>query len=367
MKGSVKHQILLMIKEVFVPCAKKIDRKNPKHPHYKLVSSYETMETYRKVWKNLLKYLKKHFNIKNADKIKSEHIAAYIEYKIESNSSKQYLKKISSAIAKLEVALTRFSKSHHKYQKKYDFSNRIDIVNKAISLNLVSDNYHNRAYNNPNFLISNLKNSMHKTAAKIQFEGGARLKGVALIKPEQLLGTKFDSVTNQLKGVIRTKEKGGREGEVLVSIDTYTELESYILKYNKFKINRQAYYKDIKQSAIISNEMQNSSHGLRWNFAKRRMFEYAKAGYKYEECLQHVSYEMKHNRANITKHYLCIRKMIFTKNDLTQMIKVNYLKINKKIYQEILLPTWTVLFLENIKNDSNLRKDISKLIRNINY
>jgi len=43
---------------------------------------------------------------------------------------------------------------------------------------------------------------------------------------------------------------------------------------------------------------------LRWNFAKRRMLEYAKAGYSYGQSLQEVSYEMKHNRASITEHYL---------------------------------------------------------------
>ena len=95
-----------------------------------------------------------------------------------------------------------------------------------------------------------------------------------------------------------------KEGEILVSIDTYKNLNSYILEYDKFKINRQKYYNDIKQATIASNETQEASHGLRWNFAKRRMFEYGKAGYSYEECLQQVSYEMKHNRASITQHYL---------------------------------------------------------------
>ena len=46
------------------------------------------------------------------------------------------------------------------------------------------------------------------------------------------------------------------------------------------------------------------SHGLRWNFAKKRMFEYAQANFSYEESLQQVSSEMKHNRASITEHYI---------------------------------------------------------------
>jgi len=75
-------------------------------------------------------------------------------------------------------------------------------------------------------------------------------------------------------------------------------------KTPKFKINRQAYYEDIKQACFVASEIAEGSHGLRWNFAKRRMFEYAQAGYSYEESLQQVSYEMKHYRASITQHYL---------------------------------------------------------------
>ena len=135
-------------------------------------------------------------------------------------------------------------------------------------------------------------------------EGGARIEGVALIKQEQLLGTKLDSITNTQKCIIFTKEKGGKEGEVLVSIETYHALKSYLSQHPLFKINRQTYYEDIKQSSKRCKESSEASHGLRWNFAKRRMFEYAKAGYSYADSLQQVSYEMKHNRASITKHYL---------------------------------------------------------------
>jgi hypothetical protein len=227
-----------------------------------------------------------------------------MDYKIEYYPSKQYLEKISAALGKLEIALKLFSKNIHGIQKDYDFSIRQTILDNARDLKFVANNYHNRAYANPELLISNLQNTLHKLAAAIQLEGGARIEGVALIKPEQLLGIKLDSITNTKKGIILTKEKGGKVGEVLVNLDTYKELELYLNEFDKFKINRQAYYNDLKQASITSNEITEASHGLRWNFAKRRMFEYAKANYSYDDCLQHVSYEMKHNRASITKHYL---------------------------------------------------------------
>ena len=119
-----------------------------------------------------------------------------------------------------------------------------------------------------------------------------------------MIGVKIDFITKSKKKAIFTKEKGGKEGNILVSCTTYEDLEKVILRDGKFKIKRQDYYNDLKQAAIASNETPEASHGLRWNFAKRRMFEYGKAGYSYEECLQQVSYEMKHNRASITQHYL---------------------------------------------------------------
>ena len=304
MRGSVYYQSSQLVKQIFVEGAKKEDKINLNHKHYQVVSSYKSMETYRNIWNNFFNYLLEHWKIKDFEKIESEHIAAYMDYKIEYYPSKQYLEKISAALGKLEIALKLFSKNVSKLEKDYDFSIRQKMLDNARDLKQVANNYHNRAYSNPNFLILNLKDSMHKVAATMQLEGGARLEGVALIKAEQLLGTKVDSITNKEVGIVLTKEKGGKEGEVLVSLDTYTELESYILEYDKFKINRQKYYNDIKQAAIASNETQEASHGLRWNFAKRRMFEYGKAGYSYEECLQQVSYEMKHNRASITQHYL---------------------------------------------------------------
>ena len=304
MRGSVYYQSSQLVKQIFVEGAKKEDKINLNHEHYQVVSSYKSMETYRNIWNNFFNYLLEHWKIKDFEKIESEHIAAYMDYKIEYYPSKQYLEKISAALGKLEIALKLFSKNVSKLEKDYDFSIRQKMLDNARDLKQVANNYHNRAYSNPNFLILNLKDSMHKVAATMQLEGGARLEGVALIKAEQLLGTKVDSITNKEVGIVLTKEKGGKEGEVLVSLDTYIDLESYILEYNKFKINRQKYYNDLKQAAIASNETPEASHGLRWNFAKRRMFEYGKAGYSYEDCLQQVSYEMKHNRASITQHYL---------------------------------------------------------------
>lgn len=304
MRGSVYYQSSQLVKQIFEEGGKKKDKFNPNHAHYQKVSSFKTMESYRNIWNNFFNYLKEHWRIKDFEKIEAHHVQAYMQYKVEYYPSKQYIEKISASLGKLEIALTKFSANISKKNVVYDFSIRQRILDEARDLKYVANNYHNRAYINPELLIKNLDNPIHNLAAKIQYEGGARIEGVALIKKEQLLGLKIDPITNENKGIVYTKEKGGKEGEVLINVDTYNELLAYFDDNQYFRFKRQAYYEDIKVSAILSKETAEGSHGLRWNFAKRRMFEYAKADFSYSESLQQVSHEMKHNRASITQHYL---------------------------------------------------------------
>lgn len=305
MRGSVYYQSAELIKILFVAGAKKTERIDPNHPNFCKISSYGTATTFRAVWDNFFHYLREHWNVKDAEKITGEMIAAYMDYKCEYHVSKQYLEKISSALGKLEIALKHYTKNKYGEAKYYDFSIRQFILNEARNLDLVADNYHNRAYENPELLIESLSEPLHRLAARIQYEGGARLEGVSLIKLEQLQGIKYDAITGSNKAIISTIEKGGKKGDVLVTLETYKLLEEHIQKYKRFKIDRQKYSVDIRETCQnILNISAEGSHAFRWNFAKRRMMEYARAGYTYEQSLQAVSWEMKHNRAEISQWYL---------------------------------------------------------------
>ncbi len=305
MRGSVYYQATFLLKLVFSSGIKKEERIDSLHENYQNIASYKTAEAYRSVWENFFNYLKEHWNIKDAEQIERIHIQSYMDYKIEYYPSKQYLEKISSAFGKLEVALNTFSRTYKNSEKTYDFSVRKEMLKTAIDLKNVANNYHNRAYTNPEKIIEKLQEHNHQIAARIELEGGARLEGCALIKKDQLQGYRIDTITKQDMGVIVTKEKGGKAGEVLIYQNTYRELSNILSKQNKFKINKQKYFQDIRQACQNTNENPEGTHGFRWCFAKRRLMEYVKAGYSYEQALKMVSSEMKHNRASITEHYLC--------------------------------------------------------------
>lgn len=304
MRGSVYYQTGLLAKAVFAEGAKKIERIDPNHPYYQKIASYRTLSTYREVWNNFLNYLKEHWDIKNVEEITGAMVADYMLYKIEYYPSEQYLEKISSALGKLEIALKHYTFSQYGEAKQYDFSIRQNILDTTRDLNLVADNYHNRAYTYPDLLIESLKVPLHRLAAQIQYEGGARIEGVSLINSDQLYGIRHDPITKTDKGVVFTKEKGGKQGDILVCINTYIKLEAHLKVNKSFKLDRRYYSHDIRTTCERIGLDPEGSHGLRWNFAKRRFFEYAKAGFTYEQSLQMVSWEMKHNRASITEHYL---------------------------------------------------------------
>jgi integrase len=264
------------------------------------------MESYRNVWNNFFNYLQEHFKLKNCELITDEHIKSYIEYKIEYYPSKQYLEKIISALGKLEIALNRYSKEKYQFPIIYDFKIRQELLNNARDLKLVANNYHNRVYDNPHLIIENLSNPKHQLAATIQLEGGARSEGVTLIKKEQLKAIKIDEITQKSVGVIETKEKGGKVGDVFISTKTYETLQNFFLQNDTsyFKISYQEYIDDIKTTCQKLNIPHHGSHGFRWTFAQNRVREYQNHGYTYEQALQGVSWEMKHYRASITEHYL---------------------------------------------------------------
>lgn len=304
MRGSPEYQASILIRKLFREGCKKIERIDPTHQHYQKLSSYTTADTYKKTFITLLYFAKDHWKIKDCTKIDSDVIEDYLYEKIDSGISQQYLERLSSAIGKFEIALKQFMVEEIGEDRHYDFSIRFAIVNEARRTGMVIDNYHNRAYQNPQQLIDSLSNPLHKIAAATEYEGGARISATTLIKSDQLIGYSVDPITGIEKGLIMTREKGGIRKEVMVSKKTYAQIEQYINQNGLFKIDRQQYMTDIRESCKAIGIPPSGSHGWRWSFCRRRMMEYAKAGYTYEQSLQAVSWEMKHQRLKITTHYL---------------------------------------------------------------
>jgi integrase len=289
---------------VFAEGAKKVDRIDPAHSHFQCVSSFQTMDSYRQIWNNLALYLREVWEIKDLERLTSFHIQDFCDHKITGGISKQYAEKINSAIGKLQLALQRFNDHYGSTKVIYDFSIRQTILDNARRDGILVSNYHNRAYQNPEAIIDAIEDDLHRLAAKIQWESGTRYKGVRVIKKDQLKGISVDTITNRRVGIVYNKEKGGNEGEILMSEETYRVLEMYIQRNGIFKIDYQKYNDSINSACDRIGQVRHGIHGLRWSFVKRRMREYQSYGSAYDQAMQYVSWECKHGRKSITEHYL---------------------------------------------------------------
>lgn len=92
-------------------------------------------------------------------------------------------------------------------------------------------------------------------------------KGVTLIKEDQCKGIEIDPVTKEEIGVITTKEKGGKVGDVLIPSYLYEWIESYFETQDYFQVKYQAYTNDIRETCLKLNITPQGSHGFRWTFA----------------------------------------------------------------------------------------------------
>ena len=341
MRGKIEYQTGELVKVLFHPGLSKSLQKQTGE-----IANARTLQTYREIWNQLGNDAQKHYGLKNLQRLTPEHITHFMMQKVFKGVSEQYLETISSAIGKLECALRMlhqvFSEKTETYALKtdyvYDFSIRQSILNDARKYKHVietsDDPNFTRTYENPKALIDAIEDPALKLAATIQYESGSRLEGVVRIDEfmkvkthklkdntlsdiieyhrindtysnvPQLQGYEYDVYEGIQKGRIFDVEKGGKPGILLVKVETYQELKSYLIQHLKFIIDKNKYRLALKKAAEITNQKYNATHGLRWNYAQERFFKIQViGGLTYQQALQDVSWAMKHERAIITEHY----------------------------------------------------------------
>lgn len=266
------------------------------------IHSYNTADSYRAVWRQLLEHSKDAFGIKDIERLEPLHVRAFLECKIEEGVAHTTWVQYAAACGKLETALSNYA-VRCGTGRQYQFRDTISAARAEAHAELQRFDG-SRAYQNPEALLRHLGNPDHRLAAELQLSGGGRVNEVALVKKEQLKGLVHDPITNTLKGAIRIKGKGGKVNELLVSPQTYRQLAQRIEQAGCFQIEKDGYRSALKKAAAASDQDYNGSHGLRWCYARNRYQEVQQHGYTQEQALVIISKAMSHERADITRHYL---------------------------------------------------------------
>ena len=269
------------------------------------IHSYATAQTYKDVWHQFGHFAKETLGVRDMENLQAKHIRSYLKSRIAKGVKYSTFQKEAAALGKFEKACNQFAVKTGS-EKIYNFKNEFKSVRKEAA-KVLERASETRVYQNPQLLISSLENEFHKLIAKIQLEGGARVYEASLIHKGQLQGLSRDNRTSKDVGLIRLDPgdtKGGKGRTISVSPKTYQKLSKHIEKHQEFSVNSNHYRKDLKNTAKITGQKYTGSHGLRWNFAQERFLKLQKSGFTFEQCLQQTSWEMGHERADITLHYL---------------------------------------------------------------
>lgn len=315
MRGGINYQVNTVFKEsgIFTPgvskhAEKEVARENGARTWADLgkelrIYSYNTAETYKQVWHDFAQWAKENAGLRDIEKTSQEHVKAYLESRIADGVKYTTFEKECAALAKFENALNAYSERLER-GNEYNFRDAIKEV-KVEAREVLDRSIETRAYDNPRELINSIKDDFYKTVASVQYEGGARINEVWQIEKQDLHGLRQDPLTNEVKGWIEVEGKGGKEREIAVSPETYQRVSEILERQENMNFDKNEYRESLKEAAEVSAQDYTGSHGLRWNFAQERMEELSeKTSLTYEEKLQQVSWEMGHERADITEHYL---------------------------------------------------------------
>jgi integrase len=242
----------------------------------------------------------------------AERLAHYVEKK----RSRQTMETILSALGKFEYALNHYIGEHGLAVPLLDTEQlRLDFYGRAKkALRKSSRLFSNRAYPDPVRLIGAIHDGTFQLQASLQYEGGLRAEGVGApcnrriknpLTAEGLRGIGVDPVTGKPVGIVASVEKGGKETEHYVSVETYRRLEEYIRAYGSLESDYFAYVEEINRAARETGQYApgRGSHGLKHNFAQERYLECISHGLTHEQALQQTSLETSHFRLRETLAY----------------------------------------------------------------
>jgi integrase len=241
--------------------------------------------------------------VKDIEKLSSEHVAGWLEFRMECGKARSTVAGDIAALSKLEQALSLWSVKRDS-GREYDFQEVLAAAREEARTLPVFEG--SRAYSDVPTLIAAIKNDQVHLAVRILSESGSRIAEGTKITAAQLRGASVDRYTGSEHGDYSFVGKGGRSNIGHLSPETYRDLQRHIEQHGSFTVSRQVVRDALKSAAGQTGQVNGytGAHGLRWTFAQNRMQELQSHGISRDEALAVVSSEMGHNRPEITEIYL---------------------------------------------------------------
>lgn len=246
----------------------------------------------------------------------ADYLEAMLTRFVERKRSRQTMETVLSALGKFEYALNHYLEGHVIEAPPLNTEPlRLDYYARSRALLGKSSRlFSNRAYPDPVRLIAAIHDGTFQLQASLQYEGGLRTEGVGApsnrrlrnpLTAAGLRGIGADPVTGKPAGIVAAVEKGGKETEHFISVETYHRLELYLQSHGKLESDYWSYVEAINLAARKTGQYSpgRGSHGLKHNFAQERYLECISHGMNHEQALQQTSLETSHFRLRETLTY----------------------------------------------------------------
>lgn len=324
MRGSIKYQILTAIKGITRIGESRHEAKADGNVGLHSISTTRVVIERIMPLQESLKEIKIRDLERINEDVMRQHLEKRLEHHIKAENALKTFQAELSALAKLEQALTVYSAQRWgQSANEYNFKDVRQEFSKLASESLArqTNPYRDRAVKNPQAVVQAIQNPTHKLQARLQLEAGIRAEGAGA--PKRLanpmreanfqdpktgkeLGIVKDPVTGKDVAKFWTKEKGGKVAFHYCSVQLKNEVLAHIKAHGGLASKYQSYLASINAAMKASGQAAKGrgSHAFRHCYAQARYDAAGKRGFSDAQAKQIVSYELSHNRPDITEVYL---------------------------------------------------------------
>lgn len=262
--------------------------------------SIETRREYKKCMMRFVKWLDATYNMQNLRNLSNKHVAAYVKYMLANGNEPSYIKKNLAAIRYTHDQLPNPRYSIERDNDKLGVPDRIPPGDRA------------------------WKDSEYDMLCEIAIKSGKKwISDVLIIQRElglrlhEVLRLDTVAVERALhNGCLRVKGKGGKE-RVTIPLTEASE-EALLNARARVKRGAKLFVPEGQQAHKIKNDVQKfihanrpkregeqlTSHGLRYDYAQKRMADLLSDGITQDKAEAKVAREIGHNRRRVTRGYL---------------------------------------------------------------
>jgi site-specific recombinase XerD len=248
--------------------------------------SIKSLQNLRSITSQYINFIKENHGNRVVKHINNETIKEFINHKLEQGNSQGTINTYISTLAKLSDNLNQLNLNTTSRTEITAYRNELKANG-----NDLQKNHINRAYNNPQAIVNEMRDSPYFLSALLAYEVGLRADDS--IKSEKW--TLNSDNTMHIKG----SKNGINYTTRALNDETAQRVKDAI--ESSYRVNYEVYRQSLKEAVEIVGEQwkNNGSHGLRYNFAQETL---SKNGASRAE----LSLAMSHGRLEVLKVYVTV-------------------------------------------------------------